>query len=182
MKRAEATDQLAEALDASRLTLRVERGLDRGQTFRNLLINVVTNAPIEIETDIVKGTLAFATKNNQRVFTSLQGSISSWRDYLSPPDTWLSDARVAIDGTAPLFVAFEDGKRWLFEQEDRTLTIPIEQDEPEQQGNVLWQRDDVSLQTLLVPLGPIARLFTQGALSGGWDGNSGRCSFWNDKI
>ena len=165
VKRAEATDQLAEALDASRLSLRVERGLDRGQTFRNLLINVVNNAPIEIETDIVKGTLAFATKNNQRVLTGLQGSISSWRDYLSPPDTWLSDTRVMIDGTAPLFVVFDDGKRWLFEQEDRTLTIPIEQDVPVHQGNVLWQRDDVSLQTLLVPLGPIARLFTREPLA-----------------
>lgn len=166
VKRADATDQLAQALDASRLTLRVERGLDRGQTFRNLLINVVTNAPVEIETDITKGTLSFATKDNKRVLTSLRGSISSWRDHLSPPDTWLSDTRVAIDGTAPVFVAFDSGKSWLFEQGDRKLTIPIEQSQPEQQGNVLWQRDDVSLQTLLAPLGPVARLFIREPLAG----------------
>ena len=166
VKRADATDQLAQALDASRLTLRVERGLDRSQAFRNLLINVATNAPVEIETDIAKGTLAFATRDNKRVLTSLRGSISSWRDYLSPPDTWLSDGRVAIDGTVPVFVAFDDGKSWLFEQEDRSLTIPIEQSQPEQQGNVLWQRDDVSLQTLLAPLGPVARLFIREPLAG----------------
>ena len=164
LKRTNATALLADALDASRLTLRVDRGFDGGQTFRDLLINVTTNAPIDVETDIVKATLAFVTKANKRILTSLRGTLLSWRNHLSLPDTWLSDSRVAIESAAPIFVEFDEGQRWLFQQEDRTLTIPVGPENSEPQGNVQWQRNDVSLQTLLSPLGPVASLFNRDPL------------------
>jgi len=144
---------MAEALQASRFTLQVERGFERGQTFQDLKINVSSASEVVASTDAGQVALEFESLNDQRVLASLSGTLLSWRDFLSLPPAWLEDPRVTGDVTLPLAIVFQPDMGWQFRQDDRVIKLPLSQTE------IGWQRDDISLQSLLAPLGPMARLF-----------------------